>query len=182
MPSGPLDFLTSRDRRARRTASCVKRTSGILSMHRGMVGGAFPPSSSVEFDAKREHRKSAFSFAELASEPSGPCSGGNEDLRKLPLTALARDQKALLPEGKLKSLSPTLPMCRDLAQAIAFLLDLAALLNCFFKSVVRGSPLLRAPTQARYASCLRWTASAQERSNQGWERPPMRTIQVQTKH
>lgn len=133
----------------------MKRTLGLLFGHRKRVGGEFSTLLIVKFDSKREHKRSAFSFAELASDPSGLCTSSREDLQKLSSTALARDQKAPLPEGRLTNLSPILRMCRVLALVIYFLLNLVAELNYF---LIREWMVIRAScaTQVQYACRLRF--------------------------
>lgn len=126
MLSGPLALWTSRDRRALRTDFCVNWISGMEFLQHGITGGGFSPSSNVEFDAKRVLRRLAFPFASWANESSSLRSGGNDGVQKFPLTALARDQKARVPDGSRASLSPILPICSAFAMAIALLRNLEA--------------------------------------------------------
>lgn len=119
--------------------------------HRGMVSGTAFLSSRVEFEAKREPRRSAFSFALWTKAPSGFCSGVEDDRQKLPSADLASDQNARLPEWKLASRSPILSTNSYFALAIAFLLAFKAALRFRFATEVLGSLLALAVAQASYA-------------------------------
>lgn len=125
--SGPLDFLTSKKISTRRTSRCVKHNiSSIILLNCEMVSSGHSPSSRVDFDANREHRRSAFSFSECACVLCCLRKVGRDDRQKFPSPALAKAQKAHDLDGKLRSLSSMLRICSSFTLIIEVLQNLEA--------------------------------------------------------